>query len=1847
MGVGTTTPSAPLSVGATSQFQVSSAGAVTAVGVNSGSGLIQGTGGLTIIGTVSLPNSSITNAMLANSTISGIALGSNLSTLTFGTHLTGTSYNGSTGVTLGTDATDANTASTIVARDASGNFSAGTITGSLTGHSSLDLPLAGGTMTGGITNSTSLNPLTTLAESWIGPSSTTGVYFKGGNVGVGTTSPDSLMTINANTVAPVAPPATTYLHLVGADSATTRAVIDTYSGIGILDFRRAAGTAASPSALASGAQVGSIGMFGYGTTGYSSGSRAQINFMTDEAWTDTAQGSRITFFTNTNGATSLTERMRIDNAGSVGIGITSPTSLLHTVSSAAKTTSYTGVLHSVTDTSSTASINKIGMDIESTGTWNGTSAVNTGLVVNATGGTTNYAATFSGGNVGIGTTSPGANLNILASQSQATASYNRGILFESYGSGAYGGKGINVMVAGGTKASPTTVVANDVGQGMSSFYYDGTTWRQGANIVSYVDSVIAGTSVSSGFKIRGGTYTGDASQGQNTGQIDIATFTPAGSVGIGITAPTSLLHTVSSAAKTTSYTGVLHSVTDTSSTASINKIGMDIESTGTWNGTSAINTGLVVNATGGTTNYAATFSGGNVGIGTATPMAQTEIYGAGQLTAALTDAGVKTGTLAINSNSGSAGAGGAIVFGNSQSETVSSIGYAAIKGLLTNGTGNTIGDLAFSTRNATGDTALTERMRILSSGNVGIGTVTPTYKLYVNNDVTNPTSAVLGIGSYVKITNNLSTDTYDHFAGNFGINPYGSQNYTGSVRGIAGSLYHYGTGTITNGYGMLFYGGVMSTGNITNLSLAKLGAYGTGTGVINTIKGLDISSMSDSGTPVNSYAIYVTSNTASSGTNKYGLYIGDISGAATANYALYSSSGTNYFGGNVGIGITAPTSLLHTVSSAAKTTAYTGILHSVTDTSSTASINKIGMDIESTGTWNGTSAVNTGLVVNATGGTTNYAATFSGGNVGIGTTTPSGILHAVNSALTSTAIFERSGQTSNSIFAGVRVLTTKTSDMGDGFGTALAFNIQDDAGVINPIGSIGAVRNGADNTGNLVFYPYNAGSATLAMTINNNGSVGIGTTSPTSLLHTVSSAAKTTAYTGILHNVTDTSSTASINKIGMDIESTGTWNGTSAVNTGLVVNATGGTTNYAATFSGGNVGIGTATPGYKLDVAGAGHFSGNLTLDTGASQSFVGIFSVTGSDSHAIRLYPSLAVGSFNGLTQAGDSALIFTNGSVNTGNLVIGPWGNYGLRITNTGSVGVGVSSPTAYLHLNAGTATASTAPLKFTSGTNLTTAEAGAMEYDGTQLYFSPSTTRNILAQVSGSTALTAGSIPFISTTSGYLTQNNANFFWDNTNNRLGVGTTSPTQMLSVGSSSQFNVTSAGAITATKITSSLTYTTTSGTSMTDNPIIYSNPTAGTSGSYRAGVFQAVQQGSYNNTGNIMGINGQAQHQGTGTLANAYGLNFAVYNAPGAGNTNVLTNAYGVYSFVMNQGTVAGAVISNAYSLYAGGLNNGSGGTVTNTYGVYIESQTAGIQTNSPFGLYQAGASDKNYFAGNVGIGTTSPGAPLEVKGSVTHATIAKFTDASDTTSCTFSSGGLIACSSDARLKKNVEDMNYGLSTVMSLRPVLYNWNYETDGSVKNLGFIAQEVEALVPKLVSTDEEGMKSLNSIGMVPSAIKAIQELNLNLEGVAGTVTPIPGSSSESFVTAFFTNIKIKIGTWLADAGNGIGNVFANVFNAKEKICVDGECLTKDDVHALLLLAHPPSTTSEPVTDQPSAETPAPTEPATPPSTSASAVEPVVETPTPEVTTPSTDSGQTSSLPATSAVIPSTDSTTLTP
>ena len=176
----------------------------------------------------------------------------------------------------------------------------------------------------------------------------------------------------------------------------------------------------------------------------------------------------------------------------------------------------------------------------------------------------------------------------------------------------------------------------------------------------------------------------------------------------------------------------------------------------------------------------------------------------------------------------------------------------------------------------------------------------------------------------------------------------------------------------------------------------------------------------------------------------------------------------------------------------------------------------------------------------------------------------------------------------------------------------------------------------------------------------------------------------------------------------------------------------------------GNVGIGTTNPSARLEVSPSstsgialkvGRISGNpsirgisdtdwLIADAGTSGKFGLNFWSTGD--------VVLANGGGNvgiGIITSGSKLQVAGNVAIGYSASTAGP--TNGLAIS--GKVGIGTTSPTAVLHLKAGTATASTAPLKLTSGTLNTTPEAGAIEFDGTNLYFvNSSGTRKQLAVV-----------------------------------------------------------------------------------------------------------------------------------------------------------------------------------------------------------------------------------------------------------------------------------------------------------------------------------------------------------------------------------------------------------------------------------------------------------------------------------------------------------------------------------
>jgi hypothetical protein len=126
---------------------------------------------------------------------------------------------------------------------------------------------------------------------------------------------------------------------------------------------------------------------------------------------------------------------------------------------------------------------------------------------------------------------------------------------------------------------------------------------------------------------------------------------------------------------------------------------------------------------------------------------------------------------------------------------------------------------------------------------------------------------------------------------------------------------------------------------------------------------------------------------------------------------------------------------------------------------------------------------------------------------------------------------------------------------------------------------------------------------------------------------------------------------------------------------------------------------------------------------------------------------------------------------------------GTLRFRVDNSGSAYVtnkmyvgGTVVPTALIHLKAGTSTATTSPLKFTSGSLLATPESGSVEFNGDKLYLTI-TSSSSRKEIALSEGLTSGRVPF-ATTNGRLTDN-ANLTYNTTNLMLMSGSfmTSPT--------------------------------------------------------------------------------------------------------------------------------------------------------------------------------------------------------------------------------------------------------------------------------------------------------------------------------------------------------------------------------------------------------------------------------------------------------------------------------------
>ncbi|MBI4218261.1 MAG: tail fiber domain-containing protein [Elusimicrobia bacterium] len=115
------------------------------------------------------------------------------------------------------------------------------------------------------------------------------------------------------------------------------------------------------------------------------------------------------------------------------------------------------------------------------------------------------------------------------------------------------------------------------------------------------------------------------------------------------------------------------------------------------------------------------------------------------------------------------------------------------------------------------------------------------------------------------------------------------------------------------------------------------------------------------------------------------------------------------------------------------------------------------------------------------------------------------------------------------------------------------------------------------------------------------------------------------------------------------------------------------------------------------------------------------------------------------------------------------------------------------------------------------------------------------------------------------------------------------------------------------------------------------------------------------------------------------------------------------------------------------------------------------------------------------VGLGVASPGYNLQLS----------------LNSAAKPGGGSWTVSSDARLKKNIKQLEGSLGKLLSLRGVTYEWKEpEKHGNLTGtrLGMIAQDVEKVFPEWVGTDSAGYKSLTVSGFEALTVESFRELN---------------------------------------------------------------------------------------------------------------------------------------------------------
>jgi len=130
---------------------------------------------------------------------------------------------------------------------------------------------------------------------------------------------------------------------------------------------------------------------------------------------------------------------------------------------------------------------------------------------------------------------------------------------------------------------------------------------------------------------------------------------------------------------------------------------------------------------------------------------------------------------------------------------------------------------------------------------------------------------------------------------------------------------------------------------------------------------------------------------------------------------------------------------------------------------------------------------------------------------------------------------------------------------------------------------------------------------------------------------------------------------------------------------------------------------------------------------------------------------------------------------------------------------------------------------------------------------------------------------------------------------------------------------------------------------------------------------------------------------------------------------------------------------------------------------------------------------------------------------GTITNAGIASDAATTNNTVCTTTTtnvftkgsgvGGLCLGTSSARFKNHIQGLTDGLAVVTQLQPkrFFYNKGYGNSGAKESIGFVAEDVQKIAPRLVALDAKGQpSSVDYLGIVPMLVNAIREQQAEIQ-----------------------------------------------------------------------------------------------------------------------------------------------------